>query len=61
MLQTMREADVTNTLVVLTRWYGGIMLGPDRWRLMRECINDALSSRGRKSTLAGEAHLGSGP
>ncbi|KAH0601519.1 hypothetical protein MHUMG1_00395 [Metarhizium humberi] len=61
MLQTMREADVTNTLVVLTRWYGGIMLGPDRWRLMRECINDALSSRGRKSTLAGEALWGLDP
>ncbi|KHO01701.1 Ribosomal protein S5 domain 2-type fold protein [Metarhizium album ARSEF 1941] len=58
MLQIMREADVTNTLVVLTRWYGGIMLGPDRWRLMRQCITDALSSRRRKSTLAGEALWG---
>ncbi|TWU75949.1 hypothetical protein ED733_006591 [Metarhizium rileyi] len=58
MLQIMRETEVTNTVVVLTRWYGGIMLGPDRWRLMRECINDALSSRRRKSTLAGEALWG---
>lgn len=55
MLELMREANVTNALVVLTRWYGGIMLGPDRWRLMRECINDALSSRRRTSTLSGEA------
>ncbi|OAA70513.1 Impact family [Cordyceps fumosorosea ARSEF 2679] len=47
MLEVMREADITNTLVVLTRWFGGVMLGPDRWRLMRECVNDALASRGR--------------
>jgi hypothetical protein len=61
MLQVMREAGVTNTLVVLTRWYGGVMLGPDRWRLMRECVNDALSSRRRTSTLAGEALWGLDP
>lgn len=61
MLQIMREAGVTNAVVVLTRWYGGIMLGPDRWRLMRECINDALSSRRRTSTLAGEALWGLDP
>ncbi|KZZ97520.1 Ribosomal protein S5 domain 2-type fold protein [Moelleriella libera RCEF 2490] len=58
LLGIMREADVTNTLVVLTRWYGGVMLGPDRWRLMRECVNDALSSRRRTSTLSGEALWG---
>ncbi|KAG5929699.1 hypothetical protein E4U53_002392 [Claviceps sorghi] len=57
LLEIMREADVTNTLVVLTRWYGGVMLGPDRWRLMRECLNDALSSRRRTSTLTGEEAL----
>ena len=59
MLQVMREAGVTNTVVVLTRWYGGIMLGPDRWRLMRECVNDALASRRRRTgaaaKLSGEA------
>ncbi|KAG5997951.1 hypothetical protein E4U54_002276 [Claviceps lovelessii] len=57
LLDIMREANVTNTLVVLTRWYGGIMLGPDRWRLMRECLNDALSSRRRTCTLTGEEAL----
>lgn len=56
MLEVMKEASVTNTLVVLTRWYGGVMLGPDRWRLMRECVNDALASRRRTATFAaGEA------
>ncbi|GAB0131727.1 hypothetical protein EsDP_00000188 [Epichloe bromicola] len=63
LLGIMREADVKNTLVVLTRWYGGIMLGPDRWRLMRDCLNDALSSRRRTCTLniTGEALWGLDP
>lgn len=55
MLQLLRELDISNTLVVLTRWYGGVMLGPDRWRLMRECINDALSAQRRTWSLSGEA------
>ncbi|KFA68241.1 hypothetical protein S40285_01604 [Stachybotrys chlorohalonatus IBT 40285] len=55
MLQLMREADAKNTIVVLTRWYGGIMLGPDRWRIMRECVQDALSAQMRTSSFSGEA------
>lgn len=54
MLQLLRELDISNTLVVLTRYYGGVMLGPDRWRLMRECVNDALSSQKRTSNLSDE-------
>lgn len=61
LLELLREAKVTNTVVVLTRWYGGIMLGPDRWRLMRECINDALSAQRRVATLSGEALWGLDP
>ncbi|KAF7546400.1 hypothetical protein G7046_g9311 [Stylonectria norvegica] len=56
LLQHMRNLHITNTVVVLTRWYGGVMLGPDRWRLMRECLDDALSSQRRTSNLSsGEA------
>lgn len=58
MLELMREADIINTVVVLTRWYGGVMLGPDRWRIMRECINDAISSQRRTSSFSGEAVWG---
>jgi hypothetical protein len=58
MLELMREADITNMVVVLTRWYGGVMLGPDRWRIMRECINDAISSQRRTSSFSGEAVWG---
>lgn len=54
MLQILRELDISNVVVVLTRWYGGVMLGPDRWRLMRECINDALSAQKRTVTVSND-------
>ncbi|KAI0395513.1 hypothetical protein F5Y17DRAFT_193144 [Xylariaceae sp. FL0594] len=62
LLQNMREMDAVDTLVVMTRWYGGIMLGPDRWRIMRSCLRDALSERlrvtGEQATVKGEAVWG---
>jgi hypothetical protein len=61
LLQIMREADIKNTMVVLTRWYGGVMLGPDRWRIMRECVSDALSAQMRTSSLSGEPLWGLDP
>ncbi|KAF5502703.1 Protein IMPACT-A [Colletotrichum aenigma] len=48
-LRLMRETGATGAIVVLTRWYGGEMLGPDRWRLMRTCVIEALSDRLRLS------------
>ncbi|KAK4175581.1 hypothetical protein QBC36DRAFT_22211 [Triangularia setosa] len=62
MLKVMREAGAVDTLVVLTRWFGGTMLGPDRWRLMRNVVTSALSERMRKTggsiSLGGEALWG---
>ncbi|KAH6647531.1 hypothetical protein BKA67DRAFT_577774 [Truncatella angustata] len=62
LLKVMRESDAVNTLVVMTRWYGGIMLGPDRWRIMRNCLKEALAERlrvtGAKASLGGEAVWG---
>lgn len=46
-LRLMREAHVVGALVVLTRWFGGEMLGSDRWRIIRECVTGALSGRMR--------------
>ncbi|VUC38013.1 unnamed protein product [Clonostachys rosea] len=54
LLQIMREANITNTMIVLTRWYGGVMLGPDRWRLMREATNEALAAQRRITTFSRE-------
>ncbi|KAI1827364.1 hypothetical protein F4861DRAFT_529374 [Xylaria intraflava] len=62
LLKNMREMNSVDTLVVMTRWYGGIMLGLDRWRIMRNCLRDALSERlrvtGEQVELAGEAVWG---
>ncbi|KAI1175209.1 hypothetical protein F4777DRAFT_340082 [Nemania sp. FL0916] len=62
LLKAMREMNVIDTLVVMTRWYGGVMLGPDRWRIMRNCLSDALSERlrvtGEQATVRGEAVWG---
>ncbi|KAK0707475.1 hypothetical protein B0H67DRAFT_495440 [Lasiosphaeris hirsuta] len=62
MLRVMREAGAVDTMVVLTRWFGGVFLGPDRWRLMRNCVAGALSERLRRSgaevALGGEAVWG---
>ncbi|KAK3316343.1 hypothetical protein B0H66DRAFT_292124 [Apodospora peruviana] len=62
MLRIMREVNAVDTIVVLSRWFGGIMLGPDRWRLMRNCVTSALSERlrlaGNEVALGGEAVWG---
>ncbi|KAI1387896.1 uncharacterized protein F4822DRAFT_437718 [Hypoxylon trugodes] len=62
LLKNMREINAVDTLVVMTRWYGGIMLGPDRWRIMRDCLKDALAERlrvtGEHAALGGEAVWG---
>ncbi|KAL1839389.1 hypothetical protein VTJ49DRAFT_1591 [Mycothermus thermophilus] len=50
-LRVMREVGAVDTLVVLTRWFGGTMLGPDRWRLMRRCVTAALAERLRRTGL----------
>ncbi|KAL0934207.1 uncharacterized protein CTRU02_211006 [Colletotrichum truncatum] len=44
-LRLMKEANVVGAVVVVTRWFGGEMLGPDRWRLMRGCVMEALAER----------------
>jgi hypothetical protein len=62
LLRILRETNAIDTLVVMTRWYGGVMLGPDRWRLMRNVVTQALSERLRRTgiaaSLGGEAVWG---
>lgn len=62
LVRVMRETNCVDTLVVMTRWFGGIMLGPDRWRLMRNVATSALSERlrrtGIEASLGGEALWG---
>jgi hypothetical protein len=62
LLRVMRDLGATDTLVVMTRWFGGVMLGPDRWRLMRNVVTAALTERLRKTgaevVVGGEAVWG---
>lgn len=38
--------NVTNVLIVVTRWYGGIHLGPDRFKHINKVARDLLEQRG---------------
>jgi len=38
--------DARNVLVVVTRWYGGIHLGPDRFKHINNCTRDLLEAHG---------------
>lgn len=37
---------VENVLVVVTRWYGGVMLGPDRFKIINRAAREALQLTG---------------
>ena len=41
-LHLMQLMDVWNVMVVVTRWYGGIHLGPDRFRIINSVAREAL-------------------
>lgn len=45
LLSVLRDLNVIDMLLVVSRWYGGVMLGPDRWRIMTDVSRDALSQR----------------
>lgn len=42
MLHLMQLMDVWDVMVVVTRWYGGILLGPDRFRIINTAAREAL-------------------
>lgn len=42
LLHLMQLMDVWNVIVVVTRWYGGVKLGPDRFRLINSVAREAL-------------------
>lgn len=41
-LHLMQVMDVWDVMVVVTRWYGGVLLGPDRFRIIGSVARDAL-------------------
>ncbi|KAB8346147.1 hypothetical protein FH972_023193 [Carpinus fangiana] len=42
LLHLLQLMDVWNVIVIVTRWYGGVHLGPDRFRLINQTARDAL-------------------
>ena len=46
LLHLLELMNVWNTMVVVTRWYGGIQLGPDRFRIINQTARDALIKGG---------------
>jgi Uncharacterized protein family UPF0029/RWD domain len=46
LLHLMQLMDVWNVVVVVTRWYGGTKLGPDRFRIINSVARDALVKGG---------------
>lgn len=46
LLHLMQLMDVWDVMVCVTRWYGGIQLGPDRFRIINSSARDALVKGG---------------
>lgn len=46
LLHLMQLMDVWNVVVVVTGWYGGVKLGPDRFRIINAVARDALVKGG---------------
>lgn len=46
LLHLMQLMDVWNVMVVVTRWYGGVQLGPDRFRIINSAARDAFVKGG---------------
>ncbi|KAJ9604676.1 hypothetical protein H2200_010790 [Cladophialophora chaetospira] len=42
LLHLLQLMDVWNCLVVVSRWYGGVKLGPDRFRLINQVAREAV-------------------
>ncbi|CAG5862438.1 unnamed protein product [Menidia menidia] len=46
LLHLLQILDVRNVLVVVSRWYGGILLGPDRFKHINNCARNILVEEG---------------
>jgi hypothetical protein len=46
LLHLLELMGVWNTMVVVTRWYGGVQLGPDRFRIINQTARDAVVKAG---------------
>lgn len=58
LLHLMQLMDVWDVVVVVSRWYGGILLGPDRFRIINAVGRDALIKGGFVKESTGAAEKG---
>ena len=42
LLQLLREAHLTDVVVICTRWFGGVHIGPQRFQYITDCAKEAL-------------------
>jgi hypothetical protein len=45
-LHLLQLMDVWDVMVVVSRWYGGVLLGPDRFRIINQSARDAVVTGG---------------
>lgn len=45
-LRMLETADLRDHIVVVTRWYGGVHLGGDRFRHVKTCVDKYLAEMG---------------
>ena len=43
-VRMLERAELTDHLIVVTRWYGGVKLGGDRFRRVQDCVAAYLDS-----------------
>jgi hypothetical protein len=56
-LSILKTDNLDGVMTVLTRWYGGVMLGSRRWGLMTQVCRDSLSQRLRVPGTVGQEAL----
>lgn len=54
LLHLLQVMDVWDVVVVVTRWYGGIHLGPDRFRLINQVAREAVVIGGFAAASSGD-------
>ncbi|KAF7659109.1 hypothetical protein LDENG_00003170 [Lucifuga dentata] len=51
LLHLLQILDVRNVMVVVSRWYGGILLGPDRFKHINNCARNILVQEGYTASV----------
>jgi hypothetical protein len=54
--ETLRLMGVNNVAVIVTRWFGGVLLGPDRFKYICNSARNLLESNGIADSLKSSKH-----